>query len=169
MLVRVHASLSQDWHVPLEFFDLVQIVDEGLRHLFNQKGSVCNVELDLGFDLVVGLLKRAQFFPLAIHGLLTHLGKGLWVWYECGTALDTLLKPVLLDVPLNLFLESFLFLCFLFFHDFPSLFDHRIMLKSSSWLFGLLISLTKMMCWTCSLSLLQCRIDDLVLLIHENS
>ena len=35
MLVRVHSSLPQDCHILLEFLNLLEIVDEGLRNLFD--------------------------------------------------------------------------------------------------------------------------------------
>ena len=144
-------------------------MDEGLRHLLDQKWSVCNVELDLGFDLIVGLLKGTQFLPLAIHRLWTHLSERFRVRNQSRAALNTLLESVLLDVALNFFLEGLLLLCLLLLHNFSSLLDHRIVFLGSGRLFSLLISLTEMVSWTWAFWFLQCRINDLVLLIHKDA
>lgn len=58
MVVGVHTSLFQDLHVALKLLNLLQIEDESLRNLFNKKGLVSNVFLNLLFGQVVILLKH---------------------------------------------------------------------------------------------------------------
>lgn len=79
MLIRVHARLSKNRHVPLKLLDLVQVMDERLRNLLHEQRAVRNVELDLRLDLVVRLLQVVHAVLGALHRLVAHLDKRLGV------------------------------------------------------------------------------------------
>lgn len=75
MLIWVHASLSQDSDVPLQLFDLVQVVNEGLGNLLHQEGAVGNIKLDLSFDVIVRVLKSFHFHSGTLLSLVTLLSQ----------------------------------------------------------------------------------------------
>lgn len=53
VLIGIHAGFPQDRNIPLQFFNLIQVVNEGFGDLLDQEGTIGNIELDLGFYLVV--------------------------------------------------------------------------------------------------------------------
>ena len=55
VFVWIVASLSEKSHEVLQFLDLIQVVNEGLGNLLDQKRSVGNFEFDLLLCAIVSL------------------------------------------------------------------------------------------------------------------
>ena len=55
VFVWIVASLSEKSHEVLQFFNLIQVVNEGLGNLLDQKRSVGNFEFDLLLCAIVSL------------------------------------------------------------------------------------------------------------------
>lgn len=57
MLVRVETGIAKDGDIPLQLLNLIEVVDESLGYLLDEKRSVSNVELNVGLDVIVGVFK----------------------------------------------------------------------------------------------------------------
>lgn len=68
--IRIQSVFSQNGYKLLEFFNLAQIVDEGLGDLFDEQGSICHLELNFRLDILVLLVQSGH--SLASHRLGSH-------------------------------------------------------------------------------------------------
>ncbi len=140
MLVRIHASFPQDRNIPLQFFNLIQVVNEGFGDLLDQEGTIGNIELDLGFYLVVGALKLVHLLSGAVESLFSLACETCTVRVESGGTFDSLLETILFYVALDLFLESLFLLSFLLFHNLAPHFNSGVMFGCRGGLFNLLVT-----------------------------
>lgn len=166
VLVWVHASLSEDSDVPLQLFDLVQVVNEGFGYLLHEQGPVRHIKLDLCLDLVVRALEIVHLASGSLLSLLALLRKALPIGNQSGRAFNSLLETVLLDVALHLFLKVFVLLSPLLLHKLSAHFDSRVVLGSRSWLFNLLVTVGPAGSCRGGPLLGEGGVDHLVLLVH---
>jgi len=96
VVVGVHTSLFQDLHVALKLLNLLQIEDESLRNLFNKKGLVSNVFLNLLFGHLVILLEHLLLKFEIVKRFLALLLEGVDVADDGWRFKHTLTQAVLL-------------------------------------------------------------------------
>ncbi len=149
VLIWVHSRLSQDCHISLQLLNLVKVVDECLRHLFNKQRTICYIELNLRFNLIVRILERFHFLLGTLRCFLSLLRQVLAVRDQRRGTLDSLLQSILLDVSINFLLEETLLFCLFLLLPLTPEFDPRIMFSCGCWLFHL--DLRHMLHWTSAL------------------
>lgn len=140
MLIWIHAGFPQDRNISLQFFNLIQVVNEGFGDLLDQEWTIGNIELDLGFYLVIGTLKFVHLLSGAVESLFSLACETCTVRVESGGTFDSLLETILFYVALDLFLESLFLLSFLLFHNLASHFNSGIMFGRRGGLFNLLVT-----------------------------
>jgi len=166
VFVRVQASFSQDCHVPLQLFDLVQIVDECVRNLLNEEGTVCNIEFNVGFDIIVDIFQVLHVVFRSHQRLFTSLLQSRGIADKRRGALDSLLETVLFDKAINLSFELAFLVSFLGLHLGASLLDVSLVLLGGRRLFRILVPRRRIFAASWKLLLLHGWVNDLVGLVH---
>ena len=149
VLIWIHSRLSQDCHISLQLLNLVKVVNECLRHLFNKQWTIRYIELNLCFNLIVRILERFHFLLGPLWCLLSLLSQVLAVRDQRRRTLDSLLQSSLLDVSIDFLLKETLLFCFFLLLLLTPEFDSRIMFRRGCWLFHL--DLRHMLHWTSAL------------------
>ena len=103
-------------------------MDESLGHLLHKKRSVRHFEFNVSFQGFICLLNNGHV--LLRYGLrhFSLLSQRSSVANDCGGALNSLLKSVLLDESVNFDLEVFFLGLLLFLHLLPPLCDVSLVL-----------------------------------------